>query len=309
MAATFDERALAVEEFPVDQKTLEIAWAQRFVDALEKQKAGRYTVFGSALHIGADVLLRPDSGPDVQLQVTEAVDYRRIDNDKRRKWYVKAIAKAEPTLKSAFVGIQIALIDDGLMINFPNANTKEGLAIAASIAQFLLRLQTRASAYPVCPPGRTPHHNAGIEFKDPAKAEWSIVVFLTRYAPVGVQAPAQWQWASAGLVGGPPAPQYIRDAIRNKLDGNFTKILGEQLWLLVYTVDCPYDAEQEADIQSLIATTRNPFDRIFVLDRSRTRQVFPLVDDPQTAPPKAGFFILGSDAIPAVNDPRYRDIE
>jgi hypothetical protein len=63
-----------------------------------------------------------------------------------------------------------------------------------------------------------------------------------------------------------------------------------------------------ADIQSLLATKRNPFDRIYTLDRARARQVFPLIDDPETRPGPKGYCVPGAGGIPKVNDPRYRDI-
>lgn len=307
MAPTFGPAALVVEEFPADKDALELAWAWRFTDALEKQKGVRYEVVGSISDPPGDVLLRRESQPDIFLEVTEATDQQRIESERFRKLYVRAISDADPRLKTAFSGIQIAMIDGGQMLKLPNPQSQVGAAVAAALSKFILGLEPRLSLLPVCPTGGSPHPRGAVFFRDPV-SEVSVSVFLTRYAPIGAAAAAQWQWSGPAWSIGDVAPHYFLEAIKSKLDKNFAKIRNP-LWLLVYTVDCPYDSDQEAEIQSCLATTRNPFDCIYILDRARTRQVFPLVDDPTTAPGKKGFTILGSDLIPAVNDPRYRDIE
>jgi hypothetical protein len=303
MAATFDERALAVVSFPSDKDALELTWVQRFTEALEKQSGLRYEVAGMAPEPG-DVLLRRDREPDVYLQVTEAVDLRKIKGDAIRKSYMKAISQADPILKTAFPGVQIALMDCGKILEFPDPQSADGRTLGAFMAKSILKFQSWLPDMAVCPPGGSPNPSGRVN----VSSDLWIDIFLTRYAAVGVTARAQWQWGSALVVGGDAAPHYFCAAILNKLDGNFSKIR-DPLWLLVYTVDCPYDTEQEADIQSLLTTKRNPFDRIFTLDVARTRQIFPLIDDPETRPGPKGYSHPGAGGIPKVNDPRYRDIE
>jgi hypothetical protein len=303
LAATFDERPLEVVSFPGNKDALEIAWAQRFTEALEKQSGLRYEVVGLAPEPG-DVLLHRDGEPDIYLQVTEAVDLRKIKGDAIRKSYMKAIFHADPTLKTAFSGIQIALMDCGKIFEFPDPQSPEGRTLAAYTAKSILGLQSRLPDIPVCPLGGFPNPIGRVN----ASSDLWIDIFLTRYAAAGVVAPAQWQWFTAWVIGGDAAPHYFRAAILNKLDGNFARIR-DPLWLLVYTVDCPYDIEEEADIQSLLATKRNPFDRIYTLDRARTRRIFPLIDDPETRPGPKGYCVPGAGGIPKVNDPRYRDID
>jgi hypothetical protein len=68
MAATLSESPLAVESFPAQKDALEFVWAQRFTDALEKQRGTRYVVAGRAPDPG-DVLLGRDGEQDIYLQI------------------------------------------------------------------------------------------------------------------------------------------------------------------------------------------------------------------------------------------------
>lgn len=188
MAVRFGDPALVVEGFPADKEALEIAWAQRFTEALQKQNMPHYMVVGRAPDPG-DVLLRRKGEPDIYLQVTEAVDLRRIQSDGMRRSYMRAISETNTRLKSAFSGIQIFLSDDGQMLKLPNPQSKAGLAVAAAMSKFILDLEPRLATLPICPPGGWPHPRQAMNFQDPSSAV-SITVFLTRYALAGATAPA-----------------------------------------------------------------------------------------------------------------------
>jgi hypothetical protein len=306
LSATFDDRPLVVESFPRESEALEAAWAQRFVEALERQYAIRYSVAGRpAAGPPGDAVLRADGEPDVLLEITEAIDHNRRQLRDRRDLYFKATAKAEPRrLESAFSGVQIAIDDSGRARQLPEPNTQEGRAVAKGLASFILSLEARASALAV---GEVTHPREMMQrhFIEPS-SKVALMVSLRRYAPVADAKPAQGYWGGAAWTIGEVAPHYIFEAIKAKCL-QYSKIR-QPFWLLAYTVDCAYSLEEETAIQSYLASITLPFGKIFILNPSRTRQVFPPLEDPKTAPGPQRTVILGGDLVPKVNDPRFKDI-
>lgn len=306
LSVTFGWPSLLVQKFSPDKNLLETQWAQRFCDEYDKQFGLRYRVEGRAPEPG-DVLLRSDGGADVHLQITEAIDVRRLHTERLRRAYSEAVWKLTPELKTVFKGIKIAITDAGQAPKLPqDPGSSEVMALARELGKFLLSLEPVLKSIPVFPPGGFPRQH--LTFTTPGGIE--IAVLLSRYAAPGVSAPAQWVWfGPIRLIGGDEeiSPHYFLTTIQNKVGKSYAKP-AEPLWLLVYSVDCFYNLHQQAAVKTYLRDTKHPFAKVFVLAHPSLQQVYPVVGEITVPEGSEGHSVLGSDCIPKIEDPRYVNI-
>ena len=120
---------------PSDKKECELIWAKEFAVAYYALKNVRYTVDRSSDEPG-DVFLKQPGQKDINLQMAEAFDHRRLCVDRLREWYTAAIWKAGAAgLKSAMSGVKVSINDVGKIVNLPNPQKPEGRVVVDAITK------------------------------------------------------------------------------------------------------------------------------------------------------------------------------
>jgi hypothetical protein len=284
------------ERFSQDKDELEKQWAQKFADIFEKQYGRKFTVHETRSE-PADVILRDEQQTEIQLQITEAVDAHRLSVNAKRAAYRNLLVAVRPEIKSLCAGFKIYLQDAGTIATWPEVKTADAKAICLEIFHFTrkaIELIARIKTWrPV----------GGILAIEGGR---SAMVAATRYAHNDAE-PALWFWGGADWGIGDIRPHYVREAVAGKLQITYGDPGGE-LWLLVYTVDCEYDSEQESEILADLASIPNFFTRVYVLQRAQSLwQVFPKDSRPDASPgPRArGGTVLGDAAFAPGHEPDY----
>jgi len=306
----FDGSGVTAEYFADDQETLELQWAQRWVDESSRRGGPTYTIAGRAPEPG-DVLVRRANEPDAHLQITEAVDAHRLAMEGRRKLLSSAIWRATPDIRQLLSGVKLVISDGGAIVGLPDAASDAGAAYAKYFAGFLVHNANLIAALPVAV-SESDWKTAILS--DPASGV-ELHTAILRYAPADSSSPGKWLWSGPvrAIGGDDPDGSYISDAVLKKLRQyplqHYPK---NPLWLLVYTLDCHYDQLQEQLIQAEITSRGSPFERIFLFDGNSnySRQLFPLTQGTDTIPrEKPRWLILGHDCVPRNDDPRFVDIK
>lgn len=308
---TWDEcnkRCIHTTEFSRDIKDLERDWATRFARLWTEGHIDDSVSVDPSPEFSepADILLKTGDGQAIDLQITEAVDANRRRRELYRDYVEpKIFDPSDPEareLVTKLSGMQVAL-SDHTPVRFQSAQTPQSRSEAVREIRQALKtcfertpfLPFDAPTWPLPAWTELKHQSGMWQFLSPA-----------RYATVCLRRPFKFMW----LIGNvdPPTPgYYVLSAVKRKVGKSYCRGKND-LWLLVYAVDCLFSREEERlIIEFLKSACANPFARIFFIDASYPIQIWPPSDNSKVLRERdGGSAIYAQDALPDLHDERWR---
>lgn len=303
------KRRIRRTEFSSDQKELEREWASRFVELWNGKAGSEPLEVDPSLDFGepADLLLRAGDGRLVGLQVTEAVDERRNRRHRFRQYVQKHLFSTSDedgrNLVNALSGMQVVLMERTTTDIPPEHSRKFRRHAVKNIRAALWSSVRKSPLFPV-ELDRWDKHEL-IEFT--AVDGVRMWLHAVRYATANLGRPLKVFWSVGCAEMEDRPPRFFKEATLGKLDVHYTPGANE-LWLLVYSVDCPLALDEEADIRALLQSRPdNPFARIFALpDAGRPVQIYPPIDNASHLGAKTPKLVMYStDSLPTLDDERW----
>ncbi len=301
---------IVLNSLPIEQKSLEVEIAKRFVTVLSDLSGEKYTCAGIASEPG-DVLLRSEKEKnEVFLQIGEAVDrHRQITVSKRNK-YADHLWGANEDLSKMYSGVQVAIIDVGEPRDFPSFSSKSGGKILHELYEEFLSLEGDfVKSLPINTDGQL----KGIEtYIDIKFLSIKLRVRLLRYASPLENSPVKWLWVGSHQTRLGDSVENFKEIITKK-SGRYAEIKAP-FWLLVYTVDSILQPNEEIAISNMLSSCNHNFERVYLFNPrgngGEIIEVFPKIstnpNDKDTGKNKAAMRLLPQDFIPKWDDPRWK---
>ena len=302
---------LKLETLPTDKDELEAAVAERVVAAINASGAEKYECAGKSPEPG-DILLKSQAGDELYLQIAEAVDAHRACTNANRERYGALLWTMDPELSMLYQGVKVALRNAGEARDLPPPNSPNGRAVVRELVAELRALEPVVQSLPKNEAGQRKGKETYISI--PA-ASLRLTVRLLRYAPADGAEPAQWLWTGTHQVRPGDSLDAFTDVVRRK-SGHYAEI-NAPFWLVVYSLDCWCDREEEIALRGLLNQRQHRFDRVYLFyplhaPAGELRQLYPETHEsplpPGEAPGKLLCRFLPQDAFPKWDDPRWRPV-
>jgi hypothetical protein len=293
---------------PDAKDDLEQAVIQRFVDLC--QSHGEELTYAGRAPEPGDALLVTGDDTKIYLQLGEVVNVHRIRiNEARARYGFEVWANTE--LQSLYRGVQVAMLDNGQMLDAPRPSSQEGRALLGELVEELRSLRTIIESLPANAEGQSKGLETFITL--PTKSI-RLNIRLLRHAVATVDSPGKWLWTGNVPVDGNESLLSFQEVLRRK-SRHYGQI-ANPFWLLLYSLDCSCDEFEQASLADSLVTQDHPFDKVTIFIpnaiRGDLKQVFPrpdnLPDSSKIRRKNVLAQIRPEDMVPKWDDPRWKVI-